>query len=123
MEAQTLIKMPPHNLEEPEAGKTHEIEILGPSTPVRIGAVVMIAAAVWWGATLTGDVSTIKIALIKLNALETVQGEIKGLVQRLDILERRGSDPMQALQKSLDKVSEDLRMHEALDDKRMKAIQ
>ena len=94
--------------------KTNGLEretIIGMGTAVRVGVLLTIVSVVWWGATLTSDVNTIKSALVRLNNVDVLFTRMELLSTRFDTLEKRGSEPMQALQKSVDKIANDLETH------------
>lgn len=85
--------------------------IIGLGSALRLGVVLAICGTIWWGATLTSDVNTIKGSLVRLNALDSLNAKIEALASRVDLMERRGSEPMLQLQKTLDKLATDLQVH------------
>lgn len=88
-----------------------EENVIGSNSAVRVGLVVVLLGVAWWGATLTADVNTIKNSMVRLNAIDTIAARMDTLNSRMDTLEKRGSDPVQNLQKSLDKLAQDLQLH------------
>ena len=85
--------------------------VIGQNSAVRVGLVVVLLGVAWWGATLTADVNTIKNSMVRLNAIDTIAARMDTLSSRMDSLEKRGSDPVQALQKSVDKIAQELQLH------------
>lgn len=68
-----------------------------------------------WGAKMSSDVSTIKSSILRLNEIDTIKASISALQVQVNSIERRGSEPMQTMQRSLDKLAEDLRVHSETD--------
>lgn len=93
---------------------------IGPSTNVRLGLVIVIASGLAWIGWVTSELNTIKTSLGRLDTIGAIQGELKGISTRVENIERRGSDPMQLLQKTVDKLAEDLRVHQAMTEKALK---
>lgn len=89
----------------------NEQTVIGSNSAIRVGVVVLMLSVAVWGATLTSDVNTIKSSMFRLNSIDSLTAKIDLLAARLDSLEKRGSDPMQQLQKSMDQLSADLKMH------------
>lgn len=102
-----------HQIEEDELDC--EPNTIGPSTNVKLGLVISIAVGLTWVGWVTSELNTIKNALVARSAaLDTIQTEVKLMERRMEDLEQRGSKPMQDLQKSVDKISEELRVHELI---------
>lgn len=67
-----------------------------------------------WVGWVTNELNTIKAAMVgKNDTIRGVEITMKILERRMDDLETRGSKPMQELQRSVDHVAEELRVHEA----------
>lgn len=106
--------------EEADDSKT----IIGLGTGVRIQLVLGLAAGLAWGGWVTSELNTIKTALVSKTAgMDGLQGDMKALKFQVDLLEKRGSEPMQQIQKSVDKLAEELRVHQATTEKFMKGVQ
>jgi hypothetical protein len=105
-------KMKPPTDTDDEKSETLTLPI-GTNTPMKIGLAISLGFVVWWAAQLQSDVGTIKQSLTKLDSIQIMQGQLSSLTARVEALERRGSEPMQSLQKQVDKLGEELRVHDA----------
>ena len=102
-----------------EEDVSHRAPVIGENTALRLGFVIALLGltlgglivTIWWAATLTSDVNTIKTQLVKLGSIETMSQEIRFLTARVDSLEKRGSEPLQAMQKEMDRLAEQIRVH------------
>lgn len=125
---------------EPDEGKT----ILGPKSLVQVGSVGAIALIIWWAATLTADVATIKQSIVRLNALEVlssrveqidsfgskatreISSKLQSLDQAMTAYREKGSpvnvEHERQIEDRLSKLESKVSVHEALDDKRMGTI-
>ena len=60
---------------------------------------------------IVGGNSALRVGVVVLNSIDTLTAKIELLAARMENLEKRGSDPVQTLQKTLDQLSADLKMH------------
>lgn len=94
--------------------------VIGPGTNVKLAVTISLASVIAWGGWVTSELSTIKtVAIANSNSHAAVATKVELLTQRVDNIEQRGSTPMQLLQKSVDKLSEELRVHEAMTEQRI----
>lgn len=101
----------PQDLDVPDAENRTTI---GPGTNVKLALFFALSGVLAWGGWVTSELSTIKNAsLNSANSQSAVAMKVELHGQRLDNLELRGSTPMQSLQRSVDKLAEELRVHEA----------
>lgn len=106
------------SLEEKEPSDTDERTVIGPATNIKLVVVIALAGVLSWGGWVTSELSTIKAAAMSGAASHTsLTVKVELLSQRVDAIEARGSVPMQMLQKSVDKLAEELRLHEATSDR------
>lgn len=100
--------------EEPDSGRIAGNEIT-PSTKVPVSWLMSIAAAVvsMWLVWVTNELNTIKASLFSRSANDkTIEVSLRLLESKVADLESRGSKPMQDLQKAVDKIAEELRIHQ-----------
>lgn len=81
--------------------------------PIMIG----VASVLLWGGWVTSELNTIKSTMLRSAVIEP---EVRNLSARMEMLEKRGSEPLQALQHSVDKMAEELRVHQVMTEKLMK---
>lgn len=107
----------PQDLDVPDADSR---TVIGPGTNLKLAIAISLGTVIAWGGWVTSELSTIKtVTIANSNSQAAVSIEVKLLTQRVDSLEQRGSSPMQSLQKSVDKISEELRVHEAMTKQRL----
>lgn len=103
-------------IEEPISPDPENRTTIGPGTNIKLAFLVTIAGVIAWGGWVTSELNTIKsVALVNATSQASMSTKIELLSQRVENLEQRGSMPMQILQKALDKLAEELRVHEVSD--------
>lgn len=96
-----------------------EATVIGPNTNVKLALTIALGSVIAWGGWVTSELNTIKTAsLNNSNSHTVVSTKVELLNQRVENLEQRGSVPMQMLQKAVDKLAEELRVHEAMTEQR-----
>lgn len=107
---QEMLHPPNPEKEEPDTGNE-----ITPTTKVPVSWLISIAAAVvsMWLVWVTNELNTIKASLLSRSANDkTIEVNLRLLESKVADLESRGSKPMQDLQKAVDKIAEELRIHQ-----------
>lgn len=92
---------------------------IGPRSKVRLELVIALVAGVGWVGWVTSELNTVKgLVTAKNDNVANVQGEVRSvqadvkiLTSKMDQFEKNGSQPMQALQKSIDEIRFKLDAH------------
>lgn len=113
------LEMMPKTSQDQDVPDSETRTTIGPGTNIKLALTIALSGVIAWGGWVTSELNTIKsVSLSNSNSHAIVTTKVELLGQRVDSLEQRGSVPMQMLQKSVDKLAEELRVHEAMTEQR-----